>query len=99
MFIYMYRICYGLTTIALGISLFSLRADAETLNPDNINPHADAPRKKITQKQKQAAAEAMKKRKAEIEARKAAEAGQKALEPVQNLQPLSSENGAENAPK
>ena len=99
MFIKMTRIFYGLTTAALGICLFSFQAGAETLNPESINPHADAPRKKITQKQKQAAAEAMKKRKAEIEARRAAEAGQKAPEPVHNSQPPSSENGAENVTK
>lgn len=45
---------------------------AETLNPEGVNPHAAAPRKRITEEQKKAAWEAKKKKKAEIEARKAA---------------------------
>ena len=99
MLINMPRIFSVYVVVALGFSFLTLHANAETLNPEGINPHADAPRKKITQKQKQAAAEAMKKRKAEIEARKAAGAGQKAPEPVQNLQLPSSENGADNVTK
>ena len=59
----------SLTVFALFI-LFSGGAAAETLNPEGVNPHVGAPRKKITQEQKQAAAEARKKKKAEIEAKK-----------------------------
>jgi len=46
----------------------------ETLNPEGINPHAEAPRKRISQKQKQAAADARKKKQAEKAARKAGQA-------------------------
>lgn len=46
---------------------------AETLNPEGVNPHAVAPRKRITDEQKKAAWEAKKRKKAEIEARKAAQ--------------------------
>jgi hypothetical protein len=59
----------GLTAFAL-IILLSGGAAAETLNPEGVNPHVGAPKKKITQEQKQAAADARKKKKAEIEARK-----------------------------
>lgn len=61
----------SLTAFALFI-LFSGAAAAETLNPEGVNPHVGAPRKKITEEQKQAAAEARKKKKAEIEAKKKA---------------------------
>lgn len=37
-------------------------AVAANLNPEGINPHKDAPRKRITQEQKQAAADARKNR-------------------------------------
>ena len=90
------RVFYGCTMVALCISFFGVHAYAETLNPEGINPHAEAPRKRITQEQKQAAAEAMKKRKAEIEARKAAESGPKTTEPVQGIQPAVSDDGADN---
>ena len=80
--------------LTLCVTLSYVPATAETLNPEGINPHADAPRKRITQKQRLAAAEAMKKRKAEIEARKAAEAAGKISAPLQN--PLSA--GSDNAP-
>lgn len=80
--------------LTLCVTLSYVPANAENLNPEGINPHADAPRKRITQKQRLAAAEAMKKRKAEIEARKAAEAAGKISEPLQN--PLSA--GSDNAP-
>lgn len=66
--------------IALLATLFisgAVLASAETLNPEGVNPHQVAPRKRITQEQKKAAWEARKKKKAEIEARKAAQkAGQ-----------------------
>ena len=44
---------------------------AESLNPEGINPHVEAPRKKISEEQKKAAWEARKKKQAEIEALKA----------------------------
>ena len=56
-------------TFAIGATVTA----AESLNPEGINPHQAAPRKRITQEQKKAAWEARKKKKAEIEARKAAE--------------------------
>jgi len=43
---------------------------AETLNPEGVNPHANAPRKRITLEQRQASAAARKQKKAEIESRK-----------------------------
>lgn len=43
---------------------------AELLNPDGINPHAEAPRKRISVERKIAAAEARKKKQAEIAAKK-----------------------------
>ncbi|GAM10064.1 hypothetical protein OR1_02351 [Geobacter sp. OR-1] len=67
-----YRRGYILTISLLGL-LFMFPAEAifaETLNPDNVNPHAAAPRKRITIEQKKAAADAMKKKKAEIGAKK-----------------------------
>ncbi len=85
-------------TLSLSLSFLG-DSNAETLNPEGVNPHADAPRKKITQKQKQAAAEAMKQKKAEIAARKAAQSGQKNSEPVQNSQPAASNNGSDNIAK
>lgn len=78
--------------LALCVTLSYAPANAETLNPEGINPHADAPRKRITQKQRLAAAEAMKKRMAEIEAKKAAEAAGKIYAPVQNPLPAGSDN-------
>jgi hypothetical protein len=47
----------------------------ETLNPEGINPHAGAPRKRITQEQKKAAADARKKKQAEKAAQKAGQPG------------------------
>ena len=44
---------------------------AESLNPEGVNPHAAAPRKRISEAQKKAAWEAKKKKKAEIEAKRA----------------------------
>ena len=44
---------------------------AETLNPDEVNPHQNAPRKKITIEQKKAAAEARKKKQKEMNDKKA----------------------------
>jgi hypothetical protein len=85
--------------LAVGISLITVDAKAETLNPEGVNPHAEAPRKKISHEQKQAAAAAMKKRKAEIEARKAAAAGQNAAQPAQDLKPAATDNGVDNAAK
>lgn len=81
------RIVFGFIAVALCFSVSCTYAAAETLNPEGINPHVDAPRKKITQKQKLAAAEAMKKKKAEIEARKAAEAVRNGSSSIQNTQP------------
>lgn len=92
------RIISVFLMLALGISLSGVGAVAETLNPEGINPHADAPRKRITQKQKQAAAEAMKKKKAEIAARKAAEAARKGS-PSQNMPPAAIENSSDNNAK
>lgn len=66
------RILFCLSFVAGGLIFLSSPAFSETLNPEGINPHADSPRKKITQAQKQAAADAMKKKKAEIEAKKKA---------------------------
>jgi len=59
----------SLTAFAL-LSPLSGGTAAETLNPEGVNPHVGAPRKRITQEQKQAAAEARKKKKAEIETKK-----------------------------
>jgi hypothetical protein len=56
----------------LFLSLTAGAAFSENLNPEGVNPHVDAPRKRISQEQKKAAAEARKKKKAEIDARKAA---------------------------
>jgi hypothetical protein len=81
--------------LTLGFALSSPTAQAETLNPEGINPHADAPRKRITQEQKLAAAEAMKKKKAEIEARKAAEAAGKPA----SLPALAPHNGSDTTVK
>ncbi|HXE98615.1 MAG TPA: hypothetical protein VN642_19590 [Dongiaceae bacterium] len=78
------RMISSFMTLALCIALSFVHADAETLNPEGINPHADAPRKRITQGQRLAAAEAMKKRKTEIEARKAAKTAGKTSAPLQN---------------
>lgn len=93
------RFFSGLTMLAVGILLVTVDAKAETLNPEGVNPHAEAPRKKISQEQKQAAAAAMKKRKAEIEARKAAVASQNAAQPAQDLKPAATDNGVDNAAK
>jgi hypothetical protein len=89
----------GFTVLALGILLVFVSYGAETLNPEGINPHADAPRKKITQKQKQAAADAMKKKKAEIKARNAEKPGRKASDPMQIVPPVSSDNSNDNVAK
>lgn len=83
----------GCLAVTLLISLSSMTFGAQTLNPDGINPHAESPRKKITQAQKQAAADAMKKRKAEIEARRAAEAA------LKNPDSAIPEKGSDNAAK
>ena len=48
------------------------RGEKETLNPEGVNPHAEAPRKKISQKKKQAAADARKRQKAEKAAQRSA---------------------------
>lgn len=86
------RLFTGFMALALGIFCSLGIANAETLNPEGVNPHAEAPRKRITQKQKQAAADAMKKKKAEIEARKAAATGKKASEAVQDSTPAATDN-------
>lgn len=93
------RIISTLMTLVFCVALSYIPANAETLNPEGINPHADAPRKRITQKQRLAAAEAMKKRKAEIEARKAAEAAGTTTVPVYKLQPAGSENPSNDSSK
>ena len=49
---------------------------AETLNPEGVNPHREAPRKTISQEKKQAAADARKRKQKEHAARKAAQQGQ-----------------------
>jgi len=56
------------------VSIAGNNAFGETLNPEGVNPHAAAPRKRITLEQKKAAAEAKKKKKSEIDAKKAAAA-------------------------
>lgn len=56
-------------TLTFLLSIAGNSAMAETLNPEGTNPHANAPRKRITLEQKQAAAAAQKKKKAEIAAR------------------------------
>jgi hypothetical protein len=66
----MNRTILGSSAAFALLILLSGGAAAETLNPEGVNPHVGAPRKKITQEQKQAAAEARKKKKAEIEAKK-----------------------------
>lgn len=66
------RIGIVLLSVCLFLSFSGEGAVAETLNPEGVNPHAEAPRKRITPEQKKAAAEARKKKKAEIAARKAA---------------------------
>ncbi|OGU17686.1 MAG: hypothetical protein A2076_06255 [Geobacteraceae bacterium GWC2_53_11] len=93
------RIISSLMTLVLCVVLSYVPASAETLNPEGINPHADAPRKRITQKQRLAAAEAMKKRKAEIEARKAVEAAGKISAPLQNTLPAGSGNTSDETAK
>lgn len=85
-------------TLAASL-MFSAQIRAETLNPEGINPHADAPRKRITQKQKLAAAEAMKKKKAEIEARKATNAHHKNSDSVPNVAPSYTRDSSENSTK
>lgn len=67
--------------LVLGSALFlsAGATGAETLNPGNVNPHAEAPRKRIGVEQKKAAADARKKKKAEISARKAADKGLKTV--------------------
>lgn len=54
----------------------TVNAQGETLNPERINPHAEAPRKRISQEKKKAAADARKKKQAEKAARKAGQQGQ-----------------------
>lgn len=66
-----WRLSRSLAACAL-IAALVVPAAAETLNPEGVNPHAAAPKKRITQEQKKAAADARKKKAAEIEARKAA---------------------------
>jgi hypothetical protein len=63
----------GLVACAMMLAFSGSMVLAEGLNPEGINPHAEAPRKRITLEQKKAAAEARKKKKNEIEARKAAQ--------------------------
>ncbi len=67
----------GLIALALFIALSSGITVAESLNPEEVNPHANAPRKRITLKQKEAAAKARKEKQKEINARKAAQTGQR----------------------
>ena len=68
--------------VALLLSLSVGSLCAETLNPDAVNPHAAAPRKRITLEQKKAAAEARKAKKAEIAARKSARGTARHLNPA-----------------
>lgn len=91
------RIIFSVMT-ALGFALTSVQVQAETLNPEGINPHAESPRKRITQEQKLAAAEAMKKKKAEIEAQKAAEANRKPVS-LPAMRPAAPENGSDTTVK
>jgi hypothetical protein len=65
-----------LIALALFIALSSGITFAESLNPEGVNPHANAPRKRITLKQKEAAANARKEKQKEINARKASQTGQ-----------------------
>jgi hypothetical protein len=88
------RLYLSLFAFAASLSIISVQVHAETLNPEGINPHTEAPRKRITQEQKQAAADAMKKRKAEIEAKRASEIINKSLVPTVVIQPAASENGS-----
>jgi hypothetical protein len=67
-----YRIGILFLSFTLMLVFSGGGAFAETLNPEGVNPHAQAPKKRITLEQKKAAAEARKKKKAEISARKAA---------------------------
>lgn len=60
------------TAAALLFSLWSTAAFAETLNPEGVNPHEQAPKKRITLEQKKAAAEARKKKQEEMAAKKGA---------------------------
>jgi hypothetical protein len=83
----LYRTGFAGLAVALLISLSAGSLCAETLNPEGVNPHAAAPRKRITLEQKKAAAEARKAKQAEIAARKA---GRK---PVQ-LTPINPADGA-----
>jgi hypothetical protein len=66
-----------LIALALFVALSSGITFAESLNPEGVNPHANAPRKRITLKQKEAAAKARKEKQKEINARKAAQTGQR----------------------
>jgi hypothetical protein len=66
------RTGFGSLTVALLISLSTGNLCAENLNPEAVNPHAAAPRKRISLEQKKAAAEARKTKQSEIAARKAA---------------------------
>lgn len=68
----LYRTGFAGLAVALLISLSAGSLCAETLNPEGVNPHAAAPRTRITLEQKKAAAEARKAKQAEIAARKAA---------------------------
>lgn len=86
-----------LMTLFLGLTFSYVPAGAETLNPEGINPHAGAPRKKITQEQKLAAAQAMKKRKAEIEAMKAANRSGRVPAQPPSLQPGAPLNSTDNS--
>lgn len=67
-------------------------SQSESLNPEGVNPHASTPRKKISHEQKLAAAEAMKKRKAEIAARNAAKEAKKNSINLSVTDPASGEN-------
>jgi hypothetical protein len=66
----------GLIALTLFTALSSGITVAESLNPEGVNPHANAPRKRITLQQKEAAANARKKKQKEINARKAVQTGQ-----------------------
>ena len=71
------RIKFGVMGTLIALLLIGGPSFAETLNPEGVNPHAEAPRKRITDAQRKAAWEAKKKKKAEIEARKAQQAGKR----------------------
>jgi hypothetical protein len=71
----MNRNLFKTTTIFLALLLLppltTSIAFAEGLNPQSVNPHAEAPRKRISKEQQKAAMDARKKKQSEIAARKA----------------------------